>query len=189
MIRREGEVIRLSPPLSDEDVAQLRAGEMILISGAVYSSRDAAHARLVQLIAEGKPLPFDVKGQIIYYVGPTPAKPGMAIGSAGPTTASRMDSTTEPLLKMGLKATLGKGNRGDEGAKLFPKYRAVHLIAYGGSGAYLSKRIRSERVICWEDLGTEAPRELVFEDFPATVINDVHGADWYKLARERWATP
>ena len=130
---------------------------------------------------------FDLKGAIVYYVGPTPPKPGAPIGSAGPTTSSRMDSTTEALLKQGLKATLGKGNRGDEAAKLFPKYKAVHLIAYGGSGAYLSKRIKSQKVLCWEELGTEAPREMEFEDFPATVINDVHGADWYKEARAKWA--
>jgi fumarate hydratase subunit beta len=180
--------IRITTPLTDEVVAALNAGDKVLISGKVISGRDAAHKRLIELINAGKPLPFDVKGQIIYYVGPTPAKPGMPIGSAGPTTASRMDSTTEPLLKLGLKATLGKGNRGEECAKLFPKYRAIHLAAIGGSGAFLSKRIKSEKVLCWEDLGTEAPREMIFEDFPAFCINDIHGADFYKLAREKWAT-
>lgn len=187
MIRNENGVLRLFTPLTDEDVAQLKAGDKVLINGKVISGRDAAHKRLIELIQAGRPLPFEVKGQIIYYVGPTPAKPGMPIGSAGPTTASRMDSTTEPLLKLGLKATLGKGNRGEECAKLFPKYRAVHFAAIGGSGAFLSKRIKSEKVLCWDELGTEAPREMIFEDFPAFCINDIHGADFYKLTREKWA--
>jgi fumarate hydratase subunit beta len=188
MIRSEGGLVRITTPLTDEDVEKLKAGDQVRISGRVYSARDAAHKRMIELIDAGRPLPFDVCGQIIYYVGPTPARPGMPIGSAGPTTASRMDSTTEPLLKLGLKGTLGKGNRGEECARLFPKYRAVHFAAIGGSGAYLSKRIRSERVICWEELGTEAPREMEFDDFPAFCINDVHGADYYKVARERWAS-
>lgn len=186
MIGKQGDKITLTTPVSEEDVAVLKAGDPVLISGKIYTARDAAHKRLVELIAAGKPLPFDLKGAIVYYVGPTPPKPGQLIGSAGPTTASRMDSTTEPLLKFGMKGTIGKGWRKEECAKLFPKYRAIHFAAIGGAGAYLSKCIKSSRVLAFDDLGPEAIFELEFADFPALTINDVHGADFYHEARKQW---
>lgn len=186
MIGKKGDKITLTTPVTDQDVALLNAGDEVLISGKVYTARDAAHKRLNELIAAGKPLPVDLKGAIVYYVGPTPPKPGQIIGSAGPTTASRMDSTTEPLLKAGMKGTIGKGWRGEECAKLFPKYRAIHFAAIGGAGAYLSKCIKSARVLAFEDLGPEAIYELEFVDFPVLTINDVHGRDFYDEARKQW---
>lgn len=174
-------MIRISPPLDETFLEKLKAGEDVLISGKVYTARDAAHKRFVELINKGEKLPVDLKGQIIYYVGPTPAKPGLVVGSAGPTTSSRMDSTTQPLLKLGLKATIGKGGRSKEVVECFKKYKAVHLATAGGAGAYLSKRIKNVKVVAWEDLGPEAVYEMVFEDFPAIVINDIFGNDYYEM--------
>lgn len=178
---------RISPPLSDEDVEKLRVGEKLLITGKLYTARDAAHKRFVEAINRGEKLPIDLKGQIIYYVGPTPAKPGAVIGSAGPTTSMRMDKYMEPLLKAGLKATIGKGYRGWKVVELMKKYKAVYLVATGGVGALLSKRIKSARIVAYEDLGPEAVRELEVEDFPVIVANDVRGGDLFEEGVKKYS--
>jgi len=172
--------MRITTPLSDAAVAALRAGMAVLLSGVVYTARDAAHKRLCDLIAKGEPLPLDLQGQAIYYVGPTPAPPGHVIGSAGPTTSYRMDPFTPPLLKMGLKATIGKGKRAPEVIEAMRTYKAVYLAPVGGAGALLSKRIKSSEVLAYEDLGPEAIRRLEVEDFPAIVVNDIYGNDFYR---------
>ena len=188
MIRREADFVRVTPPLSDAEVLELRAGDAVRITGVLLTGRDAAHKRLNELIKSNQPLPVDLKGQIIYYVGPTPAKPGQVIGSAGPTTGGRMDSTTEPLLRMGLKGAIGKGERGPAMREAFKKHVAVYFGAIGGSGAYLAKRITAQEIVAYPELGTEAIRRLTVEDFPVVVINDAHGADFYEEGRRRYAT-
>ena len=188
MIRREADFVRITPPLTDEEVLELRAGDPVRITGVLLTGRDAAHKRLNELIKAGQPLPVDLKGQIIYYVGPTPAKPGQVIGSAGPTTGGRMDSTTEPLLRAGLKGAIGKGERGAAMREAFKKHKAVYFGAIGGSGAYLAKRITAQEIIAYPELGTEAIRRLTVEDFPVVVINDAHGSDFYQEGRAKYAT-
>ncbi len=180
-------MIRLSPPLTDEVVERLRAGDRVLITGTLYTARDAAHARLADRIRRGEPLPFDLKGQIIYFVGPTPAPPGRPIGSAGPTTSYRMDPYSPLLVAHGLKAMIGKGRRSAEVREALRRHRAVYLGAVGGAGALLSKRIVAAEVVAYEDLGPEAIRRLEVRDFPAVVINDVHGGDLYEEGRKRYA--
>jgi fumarate hydratase subunit beta len=178
--------VRLTTPLSLQDVESLRAGDRVLLSGTVYTARDAAHARLVALLAEGKPLPFTPEGQVIYYVGPTPPRPGRPIGSAGPTTSGRMDSYTPALLAAGLRGMIGKGSRSAEVREAMVKHKAVYFGATGGAGALLARRIRSAEVVAWEDLGPEAVRRLVVEDFPLVVIDDVHGNDLYEEGAARY---
>jgi fumarate hydratase subunit beta len=187
VIRREADVVRITPPLTDAEVLELRAGDPVRITGMLLTGRDAAHKKLNELIKNGQPLPVDLRGQIIYYVGPTPPKPGQVIGSAGPTTGGRMDSTTEPLLRMGLKGAIGKGERGAAMKEEFRKHVAVYFGAIGGSGAYLAKRITAQEVIAYPELGTEAIRRLTVEDFPVVVINDAHGADFYEEGRRKYA--
>lgn len=170
---------RLTTPLTEELLASLRAGMPVLISGVIYTGRDAAHKRLCDLIAKGEPLPLDLRGQVIYYVGPTPAKPGQVIGSAGPTTSYRMDPFTPTLLEMGLKGSIGKGKRAPEVIEAMEEYKAVYFVAVGGAGALLAKRIKSCEVVAYEDLGPEAIRRLEVEDFPAIVANDIYGNDFY----------
>ncbi len=170
---------RITPPLTDEDVAQLRIGDKVLITGYIYTARDAAHKRLVELIEKNEPLPFDIKGQIMYYVGPAPAKPGYVIGSAGPTTSYRMDPYTPQLLKLGLKGMIGKGQRGEAVKEAMKKYKAVYFEAVGGAGALLARRIKSVEIIAYEDLGPEAIRKLYVEDFPVIVANDMYGGDLF----------
>lgn len=171
---------RITPPLDDRVVAELRVGDKVLITGKIYTARDAAHKRFVEALERGEDLPIDLKGQIIYYVGPTPAKPGMVIGSAGPTTSTRMDKYMEPLLRAGLKATIGKGYRGWGVVELLKRYKAVYFVATGGVGALISRRIKKARVVAYEDLGPEAVRELWVEDFPVIVANDVYGGDIFE---------
>ncbi len=171
---------KLQPPLTDSVVRSLKAGDDVLISGAIYTARDMAHKRLCEAIDAGRKLPFELEGAVIYFVGPTPARPGRAIGSAGPTTSSRMDSFSPKLLARGLKATIGKGYRGIEVRDALKKYGAVHLSTIGGAGALLSKHIVSAEVIAYEDLGTEAVRKLQVVDFPAVVAYDSHGGTIYK---------
>ncbi len=178
--------VRLSTPLTEEVVLSLRAGQPVLISGVLYTARDAAHRRMAEAIGRGEDLPFDVRGQVIYYVGPTPAPPGKVIGSAGPTTAGRMDKLTPMLLERGLKGMIGKGARSAEVKDALIKYRAVYFGGLGGAGALLSKRITSVELIAYEDLGTEAIRRIEVVDFPAIVINDCYGGDAYAEARIRW---
>lgn len=180
------EPIRLTPPLSDEDVERLNAGDKVLITGVLYTARDAAHKRLVELLDRGEDLPFDVKGQIIYYVGPTPPKPGAVIGSAGPTTSGRMDAYTPRLLELGLKATVGKGGRSDEVKEAMKTHKAVYMAAVGGAAALIARSIKKAEVIAYEDLGPEAIRRLEVEDFPAIVVNDAHGGDLFAEGVEKY---
>jgi len=177
----------LTPPLSDEDVVQLKAGERVLITGTIYTGRDAAHKRLVDLLAEGKDLPFNLEGQIIYFVGPTPTRPGKPIGSAGPTTSYRMDAYSPALVERGLKGMIGKGSRSQEVVDAMVKHKAVYLAAVGGAAALISRRIESSEVIAYEDLGPEAIRRLEVKDFPAIVVNDCEGNDLYKDGIEKYA--
>ncbi len=174
----------LTTPLKTEDLMELKAGDDVYITGYIYTARDAAHKRLVELLDEGKELPFDVEGAIIYYVGPAPTKPGHAIGSAGPTTSYRMDSYTPQLLDKGLKGMIGKGKRDQEVMDSIVKNGATYFAAIGGAAALIAKSVKSSEVIAYEDLGAEAIRKLYVEDFPVTVINDVHGNDLYEIGRK-----
>lgn len=172
--------VRLTTPLAPRDVESLHAGDRVLLSGVVYTARDAAHARLVTLLEQGRPLPFPTEGQVLYYVGPTPPRPGLPIGSAGPTTSGRMDPYTPALLAAGIKGLIGKGSRSTEVREALVKHRAVYFAATGGAGALLAQKIISAEVVAWEDLGAEAVRRLVFEEFPLVVIDDVFGNDFYE---------
>lgn len=167
-------------PLSDEDLARLRIGDRVLLSGVIYTGRDAAHKRLFELLQAGKPLPVDLRGQVIYYVGPAPARPGQVIGSASPTTAGRMDAYAPALIEHGLKGMIGKGRRSPEVIEAMKKHKAVYFGATGGAAALLARCIRKAEVVAYEDLGPEAIHCLEIEDFPLIVINDVHGADLYE---------
>ncbi|NLM64376.1 MAG: Fe-S-containing hydro-lyase [Firmicutes bacterium] len=177
---------RITTPLDDVVVAGLRAGDQVLLTGVVYTARDAAHKRLVALIEEGKPLPFELAGQLIYYVGPTPAKPGEPIGSAGPTTAGRMDPYAPVLMEHGLKGMIGKGARSKAVRDAMVRHRAVYFAAVGGAGALAAKRIKSAEIVAYEDLGPEAVRKLYVEDFPLFVVNDVYGGDLYEEGVARY---
>ncbi|MBF0524985.1 MAG: Fe-S-containing hydro-lyase [Deltaproteobacteria bacterium] len=174
----------LTTPLTDADVAKLNIGDRVFLSGIIYTGRDAAHRRLVELLDRGEELPMDVAGQVIYYVGPSPASPGRVIGAAGPTTAYRMDAYAPRLLAKGLKAMVGKGRRADEVREAMVKHKAVYLTATGGAGALLSKCIKKVEIIAYEDLGPEAVRRMEVKDMPTTVVNDVHGRDLYAAGRE-----
>jgi len=171
--------IRLTTPLSTEDVEKLRIGQRVSLNGTIYTGRDAAHKRLVELIAQGKELPFNPDGQVIYYVGPTPAKPGRVIGSAGPTTSYRMDSYAPELYKLGLKASIGKGRRSEGVINALKENKGVYFAAVGGAAALISRSIKACKVIAYPDLGAEAIHELVVEDFPVIVVNDTLGGDLY----------
>lgn len=176
----------LNTPLKDEDVKKLKAGDSVKLNGVIYTARDAAHARLVKLIEEGKELPFDLEGQVIYYVGPSPAKPGKVIGSAGPTTSYRMDSFAPILLKYGLKGMIGKGQRNEEVKKAICEYNGVYFGAVGGAAALIAQSIKKSEIIAYEDLGTEAIRRMEVENFPVIVVNDPSGEDLYKLGKEKY---
>lgn len=178
--------IHLQTPLKDEDLEKLNIGDKVLISGTIYTGRDAAHKRLIELIKAGKELPFDIKGQIIYFVGPSPAKPGMPIGSAGPTTSYRMDPYSPMLLDTGLKGMIGKGPRGQAVIDSMVKNKAVYFAAIGGAAVVIAKSIKEAKVIAYEDLGTEAIREMKVENFPCFVANDVRGNDIYKEGVEKY---
>ncbi|QDI90323.1 Fe-S-containing hydro-lyase [Salicibibacter halophilus] len=169
-------------PLTDDKVRDLKAGDQVLLNGDVYAARDAAHKRLLARIKNNEALPIRLQGEVIYYVGPTPAKPGQIIGSAGPTTSERMDKYTPELLLLGLKGMIGKGYRSEAVKEAIQTYNAVYFAAIGGSGALLSKKIESETIVAYEDLGPEAIRRLTIKDFPVTVINDCYGNDWYEQA-------
>ena len=174
------EVKKLQTPLGVEDVRKLRAGDEVSISGVVYTGRDMAHKRLCELIDGGGELPIELEGQVIYFVGPTPAGEGRVIGSAGPTTSSRMDAFSPKLIAKGLRGMIGKGYRGDEVREALKEYCAVHFAATGGAGALLSQHIVACEVIAYEEFGTEAIRRLEFEDFPAVVAYDCYGGDVYE---------
>ena len=180
-------VKRARAPLSDSDVASLRVGDLVMISGDVIGARDAAHRRLFELLRECRPLPVDLRGQIIYYVGPTPARPGEIIGTAGPTTAGRMDPYTPALLAVGLKGMIGKGSRSQAVREAMQAHKAVYFAAVGGIGALLRGRVESVRAIAYEDLGPEAMRLITLKDFPAIVVNDCYGGDLYAEARKQFA--
>ena len=171
---------KITPPLSDEDIMKLKIGDRVLITGKILTGRDSAHKRLYELIQEGQQLPIDIQGQIIYYVGPAPAKPGYVIGSAGPTTSYRMDPYAPILMEHGLKGMIGKGVRSQPVRDAMKKFKGVYFAATGGAGALIAKNIRAAKVIAYEDLGPEAIRELEVEDFPVIVANDVYGGDLYE---------
>jgi len=177
---------RIFTPLTDEIIEDLRAGDKVLLNGYVYTARDAAHKRMLQEYEQTGKLPFDIRGQVIYYVGPTPPKPGHIIGSAGPTTAYRMDKYTPKLLELGLKGTIGKGWRGPEVKEALRKYKAVYFAAYGGTAAILSKHIVSVEMVAYEDLGPEAIRKLEFKDFPVIVANDIYGGDVFEEGQKKY---
>jgi fumarate hydratase subunit beta len=184
-----GRETRVTTPLTDEVVESLHAGDRLLINGTIYTGRDAAHKRLLALVDKGEPLPIDIRGQIIYFVGPTPAKPGEVIGSAGPTTSGRMDAYSPKLLDLGLKAMIGKGSRNDAVKEALKRNKALYLGATGGAGALLSKRIVAAKVVAYDDLGPEAIRELEVKDFPVVVINDMYGGDLYVEGRKQYVRP
>lgn len=183
------EVTHLHTPLSLEQVRTLRAGDRVTISGDLYTARDAAHRRLVDLIAAGQPLPMPVEGQVIYYVGPSPAPPGRVIGAAGPTTSYRMDAYTPKLLELGLRGMIGKGRRSEEVKQAMMRYGAAYFAAIGGAGALMAKSVKDARVIAYEDLGPEAIRVLRVEAFPVIVVNDTLGNDLYLEGQTRYRLP
>jgi len=180
------EVKKISTPLTDETIAQLKAGDNVLINGTIYTGRDAAHKKMADLIASGTALPFDLRGQIIFYVGPTPARPGNPIGSAGPTTSYRMDAYAPKLHELGLKASIGKGSRNAEVKDSLKKFKAVYLAVTGGAAALVSKSIKKAEVVAYPELGPEAIQKLEVENFPAQVINDIYGGDIYEEGRRQY---
>lgn len=178
--------VRLTMPLTDADVSELKIGDHVRVTGTIYTARDAAHNRMVQTLDAGGRLPIDVKGQLIYYTGPTPARPGRSAGAFGPTTAMRMDPFTPRLLQEGMKACMGKGNRGPEVQEALKQYHGVYLMAVGGAGAMLSKFVKKIEVIAYEDLGTESLKRVEVEDFPAIVMDDCEGRDLLMEGRKQW---
>ena len=179
---------KIHAPLVSEEIKELRAGDYVYITGTVYTARDAAHKRMEEALNQGSPLPLDLKDNVIYYMGPSPARQGRPIGSAGPTTASRMDKYTPRLLDLGLKGMIGKGKRTPEVAEAIVRNQAVYFAAVGGAGALLSKCIVESQGIAYEDLGTEAIRKLTVKDFPAVVVIDSLGNNLYEQVMEQRGT-
>ncbi|MGQ9618061.1 MAG: Fe-S-containing hydro-lyase [Candidatus Aminicenantia bacterium] len=177
---------KMKTPLTEKDIEKLRAGDKVLLSGYIYTARDTAHKKLFELASEGKTLPIDIKDQVIYYVGPTPAPPRKVIGSAGPTTSGRMDKYAPLLYSLGLRATIGKGERSKEVREAIKKYKGVYLAAVGGAGALISKFIKSSEPVAYPELGPEAIYRLEVEDFPCIVINDIYGNDLYEIGKEKY---
>jgi len=178
--------LKINAPMTREEARKLKAGESCLISGVIYTARDAAHKRLCELAAKGEKLPFDVENSIVYFVGPTPAKEGQVIGSAGPTTAYRMDAYSHTLISLGQTGMIGKGKRSDEVVNAMKKHGAVYFGAIGGCGALLSDCIKKCEIIAYEDLGAEAIRRLEVEDFPVVVIIDSEGNNLYETGRREY---
>jgi len=178
--------LNIKSPLDEETINKLEAGDQVFITGTIYTARDSAHKRIIETLDKGEELPLDLTNQTIYYMGPTPAKPGQAIGSAGPTTSGRMDSYAPRLMSIGLKGMIGKGNRSQEVKDAIKKYKAIYFGAIGGAGALISKSIKKAEIIAYEDLGAEAIRRLEVENFPATVINDIHGRDLYEEGKAKY---
>lgn len=176
----------ITVPLTDEAVEDLRIGDAVLISGVIYTGRDSAHKRLVDALDRGEQLPVDLKGQIIYYAGPAPAKPGHPIGSIGPTTSYRMDPYAPRLIASGLKGMIGKGNRSSEVIEALQENKAVYFGAIGGAAALMARSVKKAEVVAFEDLGPEAIRRLEVKDFPAVVVNDCHGGDLYQEGMETY---
>lgn len=181
------DVQRITSPINAEVIEKMTAGNQVLISGVIYSARDAAHHRLIQALDKGEELPFDIREQTIYYMGPSPARPGQVIGSAGPTTSSRMDVYTPRLLAVGLKGMIGKGNRSPAVRDAIQKYKAVYFVTLGGAAALLAKAIKQAEVVAYEDLGTEAVLRLTVEDFPAIVANDIYGEDLFENGKAEYS--
>ncbi|MEE9165588.1 MAG: Fe-S-containing hydro-lyase [Nitrospinota bacterium] len=179
-------IIKITTPLSDEVINSLKSGDQVSINGILYTARDAAHKRLIDLLDRGDELPFDIKGQIIYYVGPTPAKPGAIIGSAGPTTSYRMDPYAPRLMEVGMKGMIGKGNRVQSVIDAMVKHKSIYFAAIGGAGALVARSIKKVEIIAYEDLGPEAIRKMEVEDFQAVVVNDIHGNDVYKEGMNKY---
>ncbi len=177
---------RVQTPLTDEVVRSLHAGDTVFLSGVIYTARDLAHKRLVETLDRGEKPPFELKGSVVYYVGPSPAKPGMVIGACGPTTSYRMDPYTPRLLENGMKGMVGKGNRSPAVIEALQRFCAVYFAAVGGAAALLAQRVKAARVIAYEELGPEAIQELTVEDLPVIVVNDCHGADLYQEGVKRY---
>ena len=180
--------IKMTTPLTEEKVKSLKAGDQILLTGTIYTGRDAAHLRLIETLNKGETLPFDVENQVIYYVGPTPAKPGEVIGSCGPTTSYRMDDLTVPLLAKGLKGMIGKGQRNKTVIEGMKTYGALYFAAIGGAGALIANAVKKSEVIAYEELGPEAIRKLEVEDLPIIVVIDSTGTNLYETERAKYAT-
>lgn len=178
----------IKTPLTKDEATTLRSGDMVYITGVLYTARDAAHKRMSEALADGEELPFDVKNNIIYYMGPSPAREGRTIGAAGPTTAGRMDKYAPELLDLGLEGMIGKGIRSEEVRKAIVRNKAVYFAAIGGAGALLSKAITASEVIAYEDLGTEAIRKLAVENFPVIVVDDIYGDDLYSISQSKYST-
>jgi fumarate hydratase subunit beta len=179
-------LIQVFSPLSIQTVEELKVGNQVSISGVIYSARDAAHKRLIEALNKGEELPFDIVGQTLYYMGPSPAKLGQVIGAAGPTTSKRMDVYTPALLEIGLRAIIGKGSRSVEVKESLKKHKAIYFAATGGTGALISKSIKKAEIIAYEDLGVEAIRRLEVENFPAIVVSDIQGHDLYEEGKARY---
>lgn len=177
---------RITTPLTIDKVKELKAGDSVLLTGYIYTARDAAHKRLVELINEGKELPFDIEDQVIYYVGPTPAKEGQPIGSAGPTTSYRMDPYSPILIEKGLRGMIGKGYRGEKVVDAMKKHGAVYFAAIGGAAALAGKRVKTAELIAYEDLQSEAIRKLYVEDFPVVVVIDSEGNNYYEIGQREY---
>ena len=173
-------------PLTEEIVASLHAGDQVLLNGTLYVARDAAHKRLVTALEKGEALPFDITGQTVYYMGPSPAPPGRVIGAAGPTTSTRIDPYAPRLIAAGLRGMIGKGPRSAEVREAITRYHAVYFASVGGAGALLSQRIVAAEVVAYDDLGPEAVRKLEVRDFPVTVIDDIYGGDLYQEGKARY---
>ncbi len=180
------EPIRLETPLRLEDIVPLESGDVVRLHGVLYTARDAAHARMKESVDKGEPLPFDPGGQVIYYTGPAPARPGSPLGPAGPTTASRMDAYAPALIERGLRGMIGKGARSEEVQRAMRRHGCVYFGAVEGTAALLADRVKEAVVVAHEDLGPEAILRLVVEDFPVVVVNDLHGGDLYREGRKRW---
>jgi fumarate hydratase subunit beta len=177
---------KIKLPLNDDTLKDLKAGDNLLLTGVIYAARDAAHKRMVEALDQGKALPFDIKGATVYYMGPSPTRPGRVIGSAGPTTSGRMDAYAPRLMAEGLKGMVGKGQRSKAVKDAMVKHKAVYLGAIGGAGAIISKSIKKSEVVAYEELGAEAVRRLEVEDFPVTVVNDIYGGDLYEEGKARY---
>ncbi len=180
------EPVRLETPLAIEDIEPLKTGDAVHLNGVLYTARDAAHARMKEAIQKGEPLPFDPEGQVIYFTGPAPARPGHALGPAGPTTASRMDPYSPLLIERGLRGMVGKGKRSEAVKEAMREHGCVYFSAVEGTAALLADRVKAAEIVAYEELGTEAVRRLIVEDFPVVVVNDLYGGDLYREGRERW---
>ena len=177
---------KVNLPLTEETLKALRAGDDVLLSGVIYVGRDAAHKRMTEALDRGEELPFDIKGQTIYFMGPTPPRPGKLIGSAGPTTSGRMDSYSSRLIAGGLKGMIGKGMRSQAVKDTMKQYKALYFGAIGGAGALISRSIKGSEVVAYDELGAEALRRLEVEDFPVTVVNDTYGGDLYEEGKAKY---